>query len=434
MRKTLLASTAALLASIALVSAQNMPSERSGGATQSQSGAAAQGRGSAGAQEQGRQGAQSEERGQERRDQTTGQREREQGKQTQRDQSTPSQSKQGQAKEAQGKEGQPKQGKEAQGKQGSQSQERGGTVGQSPREGDSQRGDRSTSGQGQRDQQAQPQQGQQRQDQQRQDQQRQQSQEQQQQGRQQQESRGSVTLTNEQRTRIRQSVLSGRNVPRVDEVNFSLRVGTVVPTRVRLVVVPSTLIEIHPEWRGHEYFVVRDEIVIVDRNRHIVAIVPVGPTGAQLDRGGATLDLSADEIREIQLVLIRRGFAVEADGVFGPRTREALIRFQRQQGLEASGQIDSRTVTALGVSIRGQQGGQGQPPSSTTGQGGAMQQEPPADRGQSGTTGEGMRSPPRDQGAGRSNGQGNQGNAPSAPQNRPQSGNAGAPAQGGEPK
>jgi peptidoglycan hydrolase-like protein with peptidoglycan-binding domain len=64
----------------------------------------------------------------------------------------------------------------------------------------------------------------------------------------------------------------------------------------------------------------------------------------------------------VQLVLIERGFSVEADGVFGPRTRQALIQFQRREGLAATGRIDSRTVTSLGVSISSSQ----QP--STTGQ------------------------------------------------------------------
>src|SRR5262245_60981478 len=44
---------------------------------------------------------------------------------------------------------------------------------------------------------------------------------------------GSVTLTTEQRTKIRQTVLAGGNVPRASNVNFSINVGTVVPTSVR---------------------------------------------------------------------------------------------------------------------------------------------------------------------------------------------------------
>jgi peptidoglycan hydrolase-like protein with peptidoglycan-binding domain len=173
-------------------------------------------------------------------------------------------------------------------------------------------------------------------------------------------------VTAEQQTRIRETVFSGSNVPRVDRVNFSLRVGTAIPASVRIVEVPSVLIDIHPEWRGHSYFVTGDDIVICDSSRNIVAMVPVGSSNARTGQGGSgsgvVADLSVDEIREVQLVLMREGFSVEADGRFGPRTREALIQFQRRNGLQANGQIDSRTITSLGVNIRGSG-------DSTTGQG-----------------------------------------------------------------
>src|SRR5262249_21957735 len=133
---------------------------------------------------------------------------------------------------------------------------------------------------------------------------------------------GSVNLTAQQRTHIPQTVLAGRNVPRVDNVNFSLSVGTVVPSHVRVVEVVPALIEINPAWRGHQYFVVRDEIIIVDHSRKVVAVLPVGSSGAQLhNRGGASasaaLDLRPEQIREIQMVLKEKGFAVEIDGRLG---------------------------------------------------------------------------------------------------------------------
>jgi hypothetical protein len=86
---------------------------------------------------------------------------------------------------------------------------------------------------------------------------------------------GSVNLTVEQRTKIRTTVLQGGNAPRVNKVNFSLNVGTVVPRSVRVVTVPPTLVEIHPQWRGFLYFVVGERIVIVDPNYRIVAVLVV---------------------------------------------------------------------------------------------------------------------------------------------------------------
>jgi hypothetical protein len=86
---------------------------------------------------------------------------------------------------------------------------------------------------------------------------------------------GNVTLTSEQRTKIRQSVLQGANAPRAANVNFSLTIGTVVPATVQVVEVSAPLLEIRPEWRGHSYFVVGDEIVILDRDKKIVAVLAV---------------------------------------------------------------------------------------------------------------------------------------------------------------
>jgi Protein of unknown function (DUF1236) len=85
---------------------------------------------------------------------------------------------------------------------------------------------------------------------------------------------GNATLTTEQRTKIRQTVLTG-NAPRATNVNFSVSVGTAVPTSVRVVAVPTVLVDIHPEWRGYMYFVVGDQIIIVDRGHRIIAVLDV---------------------------------------------------------------------------------------------------------------------------------------------------------------
>jgi hypothetical protein len=70
-------------------------------------------------------------------------------------------------------------------------------------------------------------------------------------------------------------VLQGSNAPRAANVNFSINVGTAVPTSVRVVAVPQVMIDVHPEWRGHTYFIVNDQIIVVDRNHKIVAVINV---------------------------------------------------------------------------------------------------------------------------------------------------------------
>jgi len=85
----------------------------------------------------------------------------------------------------------------------------------------------------------------------------------------------STTLTTEQKTRVRETVLQGSNAPRANNVNFQVRVGTTVPTSVRVVEIAPVLVELHPEWRGYFYFIVNDEIIVVDRNHRIVAVLAV---------------------------------------------------------------------------------------------------------------------------------------------------------------
>jgi uncharacterized protein DUF1236 len=86
----------------------------------------------------------------------------------------------------------------------------------------------------------------------------------------------SATLTTEQRTKIRETVLKSSSATRVSrsDIKFNVRVGTVVPRTVRLVVVPTEVVEIYPSWRGYLYFLVGDEIIVVEpRTLRIVAIL-----------------------------------------------------------------------------------------------------------------------------------------------------------------
>jgi hypothetical protein len=83
-------------------------------------------------------------------------------------------------------------------------------------------------------------------------------------------------LSTEQRTQVRQTILQSGNVPRVSrsEVNINISVGTVVPRSVRLVSIPERIVTIRPAWRGFLYFVVEDEIIVVEPGSlKIVAVI-----------------------------------------------------------------------------------------------------------------------------------------------------------------
>src|SRR5437762_9753996 len=58
-------------------------------------------------------------------------------------------------------------------------------------------------------------------------------------------------LSTEQRTKIT-SVIRQQHVEPVQNVNFSISVGTRVPREVRFHTLPSEVVTIYPEWRGYE--------------------------------------------------------------------------------------------------------------------------------------------------------------------------------------
>jgi len=82
-------------------------------------------------------------------------------------------------------------------------------------------------------------------------------------------------LSTEQRTMITTLIRNERVAP-VNNVDFQISVGTRVPReRISLRPLPAEVITIYPEWRRYEFFLARDEIVVVDpRLLAIVAVLP----------------------------------------------------------------------------------------------------------------------------------------------------------------
>lgn len=61
-----------------------------------------------------------------------------------------------------------------------------------------------------------------------------------------------------------------------------------------------------------------------------------------------------DSVKTVQQKLIRWGYLKgSADGIFGAKTKAAVIDFQKKNGLIADGIIGTRTAQALGISLSG---------------------------------------------------------------------------------
>ena len=80
-------------------------------------------------------------------------------------------------------------------------------------------------------------------------------------------------LSTEQRTKIT-TVIKSQHVQPTTNVNFSISVGTRVPRSVHFHPLPAEIVEIYPSWRGYEFILVHDQIVVVDpRTLEIVAVL-----------------------------------------------------------------------------------------------------------------------------------------------------------------
>ena len=72
--------------------------------------------------------------------------------------------------------------------------------------------------------------------------------------------------------------------------------------------------------------------------------------------GTATIErtsASSDQVRKVQSALKDNGEHVKVDGIWGPRTSQALRDYQQKNGLQASGQLDDQTKQKLNVNPGG---------------------------------------------------------------------------------
>ena len=83
---------------------------------------------------------------------------------------------------------------------------------------------------------------------------------------------GSAKLSTEQRSKI--ITIFRQNKVEPARINVSVSVGTRVPDSVHFYPLPVEVIVVYPEWRGYDYILVGNEILVIDPRTHeIVAIL-----------------------------------------------------------------------------------------------------------------------------------------------------------------
>jgi len=82
-----------------------------------------------------------------------------------------------------------------------------------------------------------------------------------------------AALSSEQHAKIRDTLRLEKS-ERLANVPFSTKVGEAIPGTVHLYVLPVSIMEYAPQYRGYDYILVGDEILIVDpRTLRIVAVI-----------------------------------------------------------------------------------------------------------------------------------------------------------------
>jgi Protein of unknown function (DUF1236) len=82
-----------------------------------------------------------------------------------------------------------------------------------------------------------------------------------------------VNVTTEQKTRVRSVFSTRRSSAVVANINITPRVGIAVPRTVTLAAIPDDVIVIVPEYRRYRYFIVGDQVVIVDPDTFLIVDV-----------------------------------------------------------------------------------------------------------------------------------------------------------------
>lgn len=96
----------------------------------------------------------------------------------------------------------------------------------------------------------------------------------------------------QQRSRISTSIRQA-NVQPLRNANFSVSVGTTIPASVRLHPVTPAIVAVYPQYRGYNFVLVNDEIVIIEpRTKRIVTVIHEGggARAASAPRGRLTLN------------------------------------------------------------------------------------------------------------------------------------------------
>ena len=79
-----------------------------------------------------------------------------------------------------------------------------------------------------------------------------------------------MQINEQQRTQVKTVFSKHREAAVRTNVNVNVRVGVAVPRSVQLVAIPEDVVVVVPQYRRYRYFVVSDQVVIVDPDTFVI--------------------------------------------------------------------------------------------------------------------------------------------------------------------
>ena len=93
----------------------------------------------------------------------------------------------------------------------------------------------------------------------------------------------------------------------------------------------------------------------------------LGQTPTSGRAASSAISAGADEVKQAQQKLKSEGlYNGQIDGIAGPETKQALEKFQQQNGLQQTGELDQQTLSKMNVAVGSGSSSSGLSGSSTT--------------------------------------------------------------------
>ena len=84
-------------------------------------------------------------------------------------------------------------------------------------------------------------------------------------------------------------------------------------------------------------------------DRRLIRRLRARPAGPGTQTGTLKVGAHGARVRGLQVALLRKGFDVGVDGVYGPDTRRAVARMQKRLGLVATGRANPTLLKRIGA-------------------------------------------------------------------------------------